>query len=108
MAEPTFDVDGYPTEETLERLRTWPITDAAAALDFVAAAWHWPNGVSRELRLQEAELLFWKPSDRFLRFATGGWSGNESLIDALKQSQVAALTWRLSSAGGLHIFQYPG
>jgi len=45
---------------------------------------------------------------KFLRLATVGWSGNEALVDALARNAVIySLTWRLSSRGGLHIFEYP-
>jgi len=108
--QPTFDADGYPTDETLEIIKKWPMKSglhANALLDFVAAAWHWPDfGVSHELKPAEAEVVHAEPGDRYLRLATGGWSGNESLIAALDHSMGAFGTWRLSSAGGLHIYRY--
>lgn len=108
MIDPTFDEDGYPSEETLLALRDWPMEDAAGALDFLAAAWHWQEfGVSRELKPAEAEVVHAEPEDRFLRLATGGWSGNEELIDVFSSRMIYSVTWRLSARGGLHIFQYP-
>ena len=99
--------DGYPTRAALKRLRQWPITDGATALDFVASIWHWPEwGVSYELKPHEKEMLH-GDEGHFLRLATGGWSGNEDLIAALDKSLVTRLTWRLSSRGGLHIYEYP-
>ena len=38
MKSPTFDRDGYPTDETLDALRAWGDADANAALDFIARA----------------------------------------------------------------------
>lgn len=108
IKEPTFDVDGYPTEETLQQLQEWPIEEAGSALDFLAAAWHWADfGVSRILRPAEAEIVHAELDDHFLRLATGGWSGNEDLIAAFDKSYASILTWRLSTRGGLHIYQYP-
>lgn len=108
MTEPTFDADGYPTDETLEALETWDWHEAAAGLKFAAAAWHWPEWVGEELRENERGIVNAETGERFVRFATGGWSGNESVIAALKRNRVlCALTWCLSARGGLHIFKYP-
>jgi hypothetical protein len=107
MTEPEFDKDGYPTEATLKALREWPLSDANSALDFIAAAWHWPEwGVSHELIEAADKLLRPEPEDRFLRLATGGWSGNEDLLAAFQENINYTLTWCLSARGGLHIFLY--
>ena len=105
-----LDADGYPTEKTLERLRTWSATDAAGALDFVAESWNSYGDVSHSLTGHESEAIVIDADaiERYLRLATGGWSGNENLIEALSEnSALWALTWRLSARGGLYIFQYP-
>lgn len=108
MTEPDLDDEGYPTELTLDALKFWPYLDSKGALDFMAAAWHWPDFVTSELSAAEREVLHADPDERFLRCATGGWSGNESLVAALESNRILhALTWRLSSVGGLHIYQYP-
>lgn len=70
MTEPTFDRDGYPTEETLEAIKQWPWEERTAVFPFIASAWHWDDWA------KETRPGLWV-------FATGGWSGNESLIDAL-------------------------
>jgi hypothetical protein len=107
MIEPEFDRNGYPTEATLTAIRDWPLLDANGALDFIAAAWYLPEfGVSRELSAAEAELVNANPEDRFLRLATGGWSGNEALINAFAGILQHMFTWCLSARGGLHIFRY--
>jgi hypothetical protein len=108
VTEPTFDADGYPTEESLACLAAWPYQDAEGALDFMAAAWSYPEYVRHGLSPEEAVVTHADPGDAFIRFATGGWSGNESLIDEFRSNQICwAFTWRLSSRGGCHIFQYP-
>lgn len=107
MSEPEF-ADEYPTEETLATLAAWSIADPSGCLDFAVKCWHWPDGVSHELRPAEREIVHADEGDRFVRFATGGWSGNEDVIAALKSNiMVRALCWRLSARGGLHIFEYP-
>ena len=107
MKTPTFDANGYPTQDTLDALQAWPITDAAGALDFLVAAWHRTYGSIHDLSAEEAAVCQARSGDRFLRLATGGWSGNEDLIDALRGGLVWSLTWRLSASGGLVIFGYP-
>lgn len=109
---------GYPTDEALEKLRKWPADDVNGALDFMAALW-WPDGVhgvSRELCSGEGPVVYADEDDRFLRLATGGWSGNESLISAFHgadadgkfkiEAFMRGAQWCLSARGGLHIYQY--
>lgn len=99
--------DDYPSEETLNALRTWPWQDCAEALDRLKAEWHWPDCASHALRPEEALLVHADESDRFLRLATGGWSGNESLVSAYEANGLCtAFTWRLHAIGGLHIYRY--
>jgi len=107
--DPTFDRDGYPTEATLERIEC---ADPADALDLARVAWHWPDIVRETLSAPELAIVLvgesLKVGHRFVRFATGGWSGNESVITALRRNRLAWLTtWRLSARGGLYIFEYP-
>lgn len=105
---PTFDADGYPTNETLDRIEQAPVREA---LDLARAAWHWEDWASEHLRDAEREVItYGEPvaGRRFIRFATGGWSGNESIISALNRNpQVRVLAWRLHARGGLHIYEYP-
>lgn len=97
--------DGYPTEAALERIRQWPTEDPHGRLDFVASIWHWPDwGVSAELKPCEREIVHAEEGQKFLRLATGGWSGNEDIIGALKSCFFSG--WLLSAHGGLHIFEY--
>lgn len=91
---PTFDRDGYPTDETLTAIRFWPHTDFAALCEFARAAWHYPDYITMK--------------DGVLTAATGGWSGNESVISALRQNRVFwGLCWRESVRGGRHVFELP-
>lgn len=109
MTDPTFDKDGYPTEETLKAVEEMP--DVAEVLDLVRSAWHWPDWVRDGLTPAEEGVLRVTTGDsarRFIRFSTGGWSGNENLIHALRRNRLVWLeAWRLSGNGGLHIFEYP-
>ena len=103
------ECDDYPTDAVLKRIAEWDaLKDACGCLEFVAEAWHWPDFVKYQLTPAEREVVLADDGDEFLRLATGGWSGNESLISAMfENTLLRAFTWRLSSRGGLHIFEFP-
>ena len=108
MTEPEMDDDGYPTERTLHVIQHWPYREARACLEFCARAWRWPDWVGRELEPEEALVVHADEGDEFMRFATGGWSGNEDIIAALRRNRmIQAIAWRLTSRGGLHIYTMP-
>ena len=108
MTEPTFDADGYPTDETLTAIELWPDDDVTGCLDFARAAWRWKDYARDVTDPAERAVLHAEDGDRYVRFATGGWSGNESIIAALKANRgVMLAAWRLHGRGGLHVFQYP-
>ena len=104
--------------DALKRLEEWPVwtsSDVAqnvnAGLDYARSLWHDGYGSVREdLPDCECALVYALVGERFLRFATGGWSDNESVIGALDRNvALSSLTWRLSARGGLHIYAYmPG
>ena len=103
-------VDGdYPTDAALKRIESWPYWDLPGCLDFVASIWHWPDfGVSNDLRPEEAHVVGAEARDKYLRLATGGWSGNEEIVAAMKTNyMLRAMCWRMTARGGLHVFQYP-
>lgn len=109
MDEPTFDGDGYPTEETLAAIGWWPVNSAAdfaAVMDFVGRAWKYPDRWECEPGWRSPD---W-PERTYRRyvFSTGGWSGNESLVGAIKANRlvemVGAWEWR---RGGHYEYRFP-
>ena len=95
MSDDMLDEDGYPTDETLAKIKDWPWDDALGCLDHVRALWRYPDWVTKT---EVGEC-------HHFRFATGGWSGNEELIGALHSNvMIRCLTWQMSQAGGLHIY----
>ncbi len=89
--DPTFDADGYPTDATRDTLEYWDVNDFDGAMEYLAKAWHWPESVSR---VGTAWVV-----------VTGGWSGNECLIAALKQNRRWWMNyWESSTRGGRHVF----
>ena len=93
MTEPTFDENGYPTEEALETIKQWNIyPDLKGLLLFAEEAFTHRYG-------------HWEQIGTTLRVATMGWSGCESVIDALADNFIFWTTcWILSKRGGLFLF----
>jgi hypothetical protein len=91
--EPTFDADGYPTDETLQVIREWPYADGNALLEYLARVWYYP------------ERAMTDEGDGRVGFATGGWSGNESLIRAAQENRMWwLLHWYSTTRGGWYVF----
>ena len=106
MREPTFDRDGYPTDETLDAITKWDVGDLTGLFRFLTAAWSEYGQYTDQLSDSEREVAGVEGEHQLVRLVTGGWSGNESLLAALEQNTVAYwMTWRLSALGGLHIFE---
>ena len=107
MTEPTFDKDGYPTDDTLDRVRTWPMdspSDMGVLLGFVQIAWTYPDYFTPAKR----RTRLWKGAElrRLWRVSTGGWSGNESLINAMQGNLMFwSLAWVSSRRGGHYEFE---
>ena len=83
------DEDGYPTEEALERIRKWPDTDLPGLLDYCRSLWYYPD--------------YWGPrkdAPDLLDISTGGWSGNESVIEAMMDHWIWFVAWESSRRGG--------
>ena len=100
-----LDADGYPSDEDLKRIAQW------------AGDWHALMACCREC-WNYADIGFWVEDDttddmrgvRAVRYrlATGGWSGNESVIAALRDNYIFTLMhWWGSLRGGLHIYVIP-
>jgi hypothetical protein len=109
MDEPTFDKDGYPTDETLAVIRCWSYEEGFWTLmEFVKEAWSdygWlencPSKIEPIFKGEEDDGRYWCG-------ATGGWSGNESILAALEHNVMfSALCWNASVRGGYHEYHIP-
>jgi hypothetical protein len=100
---PTFDGDGYPTEETLDAIAAWDWHDFPALMEYVAAAWKWDMLKNEPSKIEPA--LNGEDDGFYWCGATGGWSGNEDLVAALGRNDMfMALCWSASVRGGYHEF----
>jgi len=109
MTEPTFDADGYPTEETLKVIREWPFReepDFRGLLAYVRKAWKYADGDGwHGWDEEDATDHLDKPCRRY-SISTGGWSGNEDLIAALRKHPIFwILCWQRSERGGHFVFE---
>ena len=95
VGHPTFDADGYPTEETELAIKAWDFRDAAGWLEYIGEAWNHHYG------------RMWEESG-LLKMATGGWSGNEAITHSMRENYVLwSLLWESSHRGGLEVLKMP-
>jgi hypothetical protein len=100
--------DNYPTEDDLKRIEAWPIAgdnDLRALFDFVRSLWWMPDwGFGKPepgKDLMERPVLVYHVS-------TGGWSGNEDIIEAMHNNFVFwHQCWQVHRAGGHYVFHLP-
>ena len=92
-----LDDDGYPTDEFLEKISSWPYQEGFnSLLDFAMQGHIYPNYRDKE---EKDGKIIW-------RISTGGWSGNESIIYALQENAMFWMTcWVQSRRGGHYIFE---
>ena len=90
------DNEGYPTKDELKTVKNWVIersTDFQELFDYVESIWHWRDYATRDYL--KAELH------------TGGWSGNEEIVDTLKETWFWGICWVKSTRGGHYYFELP-
>ena len=87
-------MEDYPTEEQLEKIRSWystEIEDFHKLMSYVCELWIYPKMATCE--------------NGVYTLITGGWSGNEEIIGALRDNQLFwILYWYSSDRGGKHVF----
>lgn len=99
------DGDGYPTDEELEQIRTWDYRDPLGLMAFIRPLWEdhgrWAEDtIDDDTGLQGRGLY-----SRYL-ISTLGWSGNESLIEAMQENAMFwTLSWYSSQRGGHYEFR---
>jgi hypothetical protein len=91
----------YPTDEDLARIRTWKIANREDILDLlevVRSLWHYADFHGFEMNEERTNL----------KLNTYGWSGNESVVEALQENfSFWACCWRLHQRGGHYEFSIP-
>jgi len=96
----------YPTDEELSVVENWDVEhgDISNLIRFIENIWQWADwgvkkrfGFSYPIRRKVLKL----------ELHTGGWSGNEDIINALKRSMFWDLYWEKSVRGGHFYFEIP-
>ena len=93
----------YPTEKELKRLKKWNLLKEVVMgidedlLDYIESLW-WAGEWG--FKLKKGRKI-WK-----LELHTGGWSGNEDIIYALKGNYLFwGMYWQKSTRGGHYYFE---
>jgi hypothetical protein len=91
-----MSLDPYPTDEELEKVRLWPPhLGFAPLMNYVKSLW-WQADWG------------WSQRGNTYYVSTGGWSGNEDLIEALRLNRLFwTVCWRSSRRGGHYRFCIP-
>jgi hypothetical protein len=91
-----MDENGYPTDEELEAIEQYDICKDGVngLLDMLEATWYYGHPYF----VREGEKL---------ELHTGGWSGNESIIEVLQKNYFWFFYWTKSERGGHYYFEIP-
>lgn len=104
--EPTFDSEGYPTDETIQHIREWK-GDFHELMAFVRKVWTYKDaGFWEEHDVKAGDPYVWEVARRQYNISTAGWSGNESLVEALRANTAFwFMCWVQERKGGHYIFE---
>ena len=105
--EDPLDEDGYPTQRTLWAIEHWPFDDQSGWFAFLRTVWHladwgWHEADESPKDPHAKEAA---PVHRW-HLSTAGWSGNESLVAAMRANEMLwHSSWAQSRRGGHYIFE---
>lgn len=106
-----LDEDGYPTDATLENIKKCSYEQLADLLVKIKDIWAYNSYEFSKSPPKDIQSLVDSDDERYaktwIRMATVGWSGNESIITALERNPFHCFYWFASVRGGLHIYCIP-
>jgi hypothetical protein len=102
-----LDSDGYPTEEILDTISNWHIEeDYMDLIELIRDLWKWSDWGVKVGKEQHEQYANGIKMCRMVELHTGGWSGNEAIVHALKRNKFFwAVCWVKSERGGHHTFE---
>ena len=102
-----LDDDGYPTDDALEIIEKWHWDDIFGWFEFIQSIWHLRSWGWSEGLVPEDNGFDMDGKQKYeYHISTAGWSGNESIISAMKQNDMLwHITWIQSRRGGHYIFE---
>ena len=86
----------YPSEEALKRIREWSdFSNPHGWFDLIQESGnYWPDD------------SYWDREGNVYHISTGGWSGNEEILDAMGDNFIMwTQTWRVHRRGGHYEFE---
>lgn len=91
-------VDNYPTDDELQRIREWDALDPRGWFDFIQSVGnYWPEDWYWDETTDTGATVY--------HVSTGGWSGNEDIIRAMKENFVLwSMNWESHRRGGHYTF----
>ena len=101
----------YPTEDELQKIRTWDWHDPHGLMAYVKERWHFADWGWTEEAWGWSDCPADEPAaasraSRKYRISTGGWSGNEDIIRAMQENAFFwTLCWWSSRRGGHYEFR---
>ena len=93
-----LDKDNYPDEASLKAIEKWDILKKGVdgLLNLILKNTLWAD---RQISITGKRILCFE-------YHTGGWSGNEDVISALRQNFLFwSMFWQKSTRGGHHYFR---
>ena len=93
-----LDENGYPDEQSLEQIANWDLgtKDIYGLLDLIKENTNWAD---RQIGVKGKRVISFA-------YHTGGWSGNEDVIEALGRNVFFwSLFWYKSKRGGHFYFK---
>lgn len=101
MKELELDDEGmYPTEESLKAIEDWDVIgDGIGMFDAIARIWQYGSWGWREREDRDGS--------RHYEVSTGGWSGNEEILQALEKNFAMSFFMESHKRGGHYHFVIP-
>ena len=93
-----LDKDNYPDEVSLKEIKEWDILKhgVQGLLDLIEDNTHWKD---RQIHQTGKRVIRYE-------YHTGGWSGNEDVIDALRHNFLFwSMFWEKTTKGGHYYFK---
>jgi len=104
-----LDKNGYPTKKALETISKWTVKDNSIKefIEFLQDIWNWGDQMLT-VKKGFSERQF-KRSVMKIEMHTGGWSGNESIIEAIEKQEYGLFFsyWKKTERGGHYYFEVP-
>ena len=87
--------NSYPSDKEIETVENWKFDDFFGLIEYLQIRWKWSDYIRLE------------PDGSSVAISTGGWSGHETLIGALKRNKNHwwMMYWRSSERGGHYVFE---